>query len=61
MYDRLQPFAGVHVLGFKPLASLSDYHQIREPTFIYPDEKRMPGSTSAFIALHGQVSGICSI
>jgi ATP-dependent DNA helicase 2 subunit 1 len=49
------------VLGFKPLASLSDYHQIREPTFIYPDEKRMPGSTSAFIALHGQVSGTCFI
>lgn len=48
-------FAGLHVLGFKPLTSLKDYHQLREPTFVYPDEKRMPGSTSAFIALHGEV------
>lgn len=46
---------GLHVLGFKPLTSLKDYHQLREPTFVYPDEKRMPGSTSAFIALHGEV------
>lgn len=46
------------MLGFKPLTSLKDYHQMREPTFIYPDEKRMPGSTSAFIALHGQVTAL---
>ncbi len=43
------------MLGFKPIASLKPHHNLREPTMLYPDEKRMPGSTPAFIALHGQV------
>lgn len=43
------------MLGFKPLASLKEHHNLREPTMVYPDEKRMPGSTAAFIALHGEV------
>ncbi len=43
------------MLGFKPLAALEQHHQLREPTFIYPDERHFPGSTAAFIALHGEV------
>lgn len=27
---------GLRLLGFKPLAALKDYHQLRNPTFVYP-------------------------
>lgn len=44
---------GIHLIGFKPLSALQQWHNLREPTFMYPDEKSLPGSTVAFIALHG--------
>ena len=34
---------------------LKHYHQLRSPTFLYPDERSMPGSTKAFIAFHAAV------
>jgi ATP-dependent DNA helicase 2 subunit 1 len=38
--------------GFKPMKCLKDYHNLRPPTFIYPDEEAVQGSYAAFIALH---------
>ena len=52
--------AGIHLLGFKPLDLLKPHHNLREPTFIYPTDRSLQGSTTAFIALHDamlQVSG----
>ncbi|GAB4821601.1 hypothetical protein N2152v2_008647 [Parachlorella kessleri] len=43
---------GLSLLGFKPLTALKEYHQLRNPSFIYPDEKSTTGSTVAFAALH---------
>ena len=43
------------MLGFKPTSMLKHYHQLRSPTFLYPDERSMPGSTKAFIAFHAAV------
>ncbi|GBG74920.1 hypothetical protein CBR_g19434 [Chara braunii] len=40
------------LLGFKPLACLKDYHNLRPSVFIYPDESAVSGSTRVFIALH---------
>lgn len=48
----LQMVAGLQLLGFKPLSSLKDWHQLRTASFLYPAEKARPGSTTAFIALH---------
>ena len=45
-------FAGIHVLGFKPIDRLKPHHNLREPTFIYPTDRSLQGSTTAFIALH---------
>ncbi|KAG0607326.1 hypothetical protein M758_8G019900 [Ceratodon purpureus] len=42
----------LRLLGFKSLACLQPYHNLRPPTFIYPDEEAVKGSTCAFIALH---------
>mmetsp|Transcript_10790 Transcript_10790/g.32395 ORF Transcript_10790/g.32395 Transcript_10790/m.32395 type:complete len:646 (-) Transcript_10790:2779-4716(-) len=42
---------GIHVLGFRPVNSLADHHQLREPTFAYPSEALLQGSTAAFIAV----------
>ena len=39
-------------MGFKPLEFLRDYHNLKEPTFVYPTDKELKGSTTAFIALH---------
>ena len=44
--------AGIHILGFKPTGQLKPYHNLREPTFIYPTDRSLQGSTTAFIALH---------
>ena len=44
--------AGLRLLGFKPCSMLKHYHQLRSPTFVYPDERSMPGSTQTFIAFH---------
>lgn len=46
------PPAGLRLLGFKPCSMLKHYHQLRSPTFVYPDERSMPGSTQTFIAFH---------
>ncbi|KAL4419212.1 hypothetical protein ABPG77_000606 [Micractinium sp. CCAP 211/92] len=43
---------GMLLLGFKPLSCLKEYHQIRSSNFLYPDDKKQPGSATAFIALH---------
>ena len=45
-------FAGLRLLGFKSVSMLKHHHQLRSPTFLYPDERSMPGSTQTFIALH---------
>jgi len=42
----------LRLLGFKPLDCLQHYHNLRPPTFIYPDEEAVKGSTCAFIALY---------
>lgn len=47
--------AGLRLLGFKPLTSLADYHQLRSSFFLYPDEHALPGSATAFIALHARL------
>ncbi|CAL8470635.1 g10177 [Coccomyxa elongata] len=43
---------GLYLLGFKPRSCLRPWHTWRQSTFVYPDERAMPGSTTAFIALH---------
>ncbi|KAF9672714.1 hypothetical protein SADUNF_Sadunf11G0073200 [Salix dunnii] len=41
----------LHLLGFKPLSCLKDYHNMRPSTFIFPSDKEVIGSTCIFIAL----------
>ena len=43
------------MLGFKPLTALEAYHQLRPAAFVYPHEHSLPGSASAFIALHARL------
>lgn len=57
--------AGLRLLGFKPLAALRDFHQVRNPSFLYPDEALQSGATTAFVALHeclleGECFALCS-
>ena len=47
--------AGIRLIGFKPLACLRTYHQLRNSSFVYPDEAKRPGSATAFIALHDRL------
>ncbi|XP_020535744.1 ATP-dependent DNA helicase 2 subunit KU70 isoform X2 [Jatropha curcas] len=42
----------LHLLGFKPLSYLKDYHNLRPSTFVFPSDKEVIGSTRIFIALH---------
>ncbi|KAL2653061.1 hypothetical protein R1flu_021189 [Riccia fluitans] len=42
----------LQLVGFKPLECLRDYYNLRPPTFLYPDDEAISGSTCAFIALH---------
>ncbi|KAL3684814.1 hypothetical protein R1sor_002836 [Riccia sorocarpa] len=42
----------LQLLGFKPLECLRDYYNLRPPTFLYPDDEAISGSTCAFIAIH---------
>jgi ATP-dependent DNA helicase 2 subunit 1 len=45
--------AGLVILGFKPRAlCLKPHHVAGVSRFVYPDERRMRGSTAAFVALH---------
>ncbi|GMH40380.1 hypothetical protein BSKO_08284 [Bryopsis sp. KO-2023] len=46
---------GLCLLGFKPLTCLKDYHQMAHSYFISPDEKKLKGSTTAFIAFHDRM------
>ena len=53
------------MLGFKPTSMLKQYHQLRSSTFVYPDERSMPGSMQTFIAFHNRmlardVMAVCS-
>lgn len=43
--------AGLAILGFKPSSALAAEHTLAPARFIYPDERRLKGSTPAFIAL----------
>ena len=43
---------GLHLLGFKPLSCLRDWHQYTHSHFMYPYEKQLKGSATAFSALH---------
>ncbi|KAJ7566554.1 hypothetical protein O6H91_02G108300 [Diphasiastrum complanatum] len=42
----------LQLLGFKPISCLKDYHNLRPPTFLYPNDETISGSTCAFVALH---------
>lgn len=42
----------LHLLGFKPLSCLKDYHNLRPSTFVFPSDEEMVGSIRIFIALH---------
>lgn len=49
--------AGLALLGFKPRTCLKPWHTWRQSNFVYPDERSLPGSTTAFIALHDAMLG----
>ncbi|CAL5220319.1 g2309 [Coccomyxa viridis] len=49
---RITQDPGLSLLGFKPASCLKPWHTWRQSNFVYPDERTMPGSTTAFIALH---------
>jgi ATP-dependent DNA helicase 2 subunit 1 len=42
---------GLSLLGFKPLEDLKPWHQLREASFIFPDEKIMSGSLVVFSSM----------
>eukprot|EP00850_Spirogloea_muscicola_P010017 SM000057S18447 [mRNA] locus=s57:676613:688225:- [translate_table: standard] len=42
----------LQLLGFKSLELLKDHHNLRPPTFLYPDDLAISGSVCAFVALH---------
>ena len=44
--------SGIRILGFKPSSYILPMHQLRNPTFIYPDDEHLRGSTTALTALH---------
>ena len=44
--------SGIRILGFKPSSYILPMHQLRNPTFIYPDDEHLQGSTTALTALH---------
>eukprot|EP01138_Halocafeteria_seosinensis_P012065 gb/GECG01012331.1/.p1 GENE.gb/GECG01012331.1/~~gb/GECG01012331.1/.p1 ORF type:complete len:627 (+),score=109.72 gb/GECG01012331.1/:1-1881(+) len=47
--------SGITLMGFKPRSYVKDYHNMRPPYFVYPNESAMKGSTKAFRALHQQM------
>lgn len=54
------------LLGFKPMSDLAPWHQLREATFVFPDEVKVPGSLVAFSALleamlEGNVMAVCCL
>lgn len=42
---------GLALLGFKPRAALQEWHQLKHSLFVYPSDKELKGSTTAFVAL----------
>jgi len=44
--------AGLAILGFKPSSAVGPEHTAATARFVYPDERRLKGSTAAFAALH---------
>ncbi|CAM8914904.1 unnamed protein product [Rhodiola kirilowii] len=42
----------LRLLGFKPLTSLQQYHNLKPSTFLFPSDEEVVGSTCTFIALH---------
>lgn len=42
----------IRIIGFKPLAALPIWANVKHPTFIYPSEEDYIGSTRVFSALH---------
>lgn len=46
-FDRV----GMVLMGFKPRSYLKVYHNIKHSTFVYPDEKRIQGSSQAMDAI----------
>lgn len=42
---------GMKLMGFKPRSALKVFHNIKHSYFIYPDEKRVTGSSQVMDAL----------
>lgn len=42
----------LRLLGFKPLHCLKEYHNLKPPTFLYPSDEEISGSTCVFIAIY---------
>lgn len=63
---RVKQPSGIRVLGFKPSSYIMPMHQLRNPTFVYPDDDHYQGSKVALTALHRSmlkkdVVGICAV
>lgn len=46
---------GLKLIGFKSLELLKDFHQVTKSYFLYPDEKAIKGSVTAFSAFHSRM------
>ena len=46
-FDRV----GMTLMGFKPRSYLKVYHNVKHSTFVFPDEKRVLGSSQCADAL----------
>jgi ATP-dependent DNA helicase 2 subunit 1 len=42
---------GMTLMGFKPKSYLKYYHNVKHSTFVYPDEKKVKGSSQCADAL----------
>jgi ATP-dependent DNA helicase 2 subunit 1 len=42
---------GMTLMGFKPKSYLKFYHNVKHSTFVYPDEKKVKGSSQCADAL----------
>jgi hypothetical protein len=43
---------GLAIIGFKPASAVGPEYTAGVARFLYPDERRLKGSTAAFAALH---------
>ena len=48
---------GLHLLGFKPRRLLAEHHQLKHGYFVYPSDRQLEGSCTAFWALHRAMVG----